>query len=533
VATVADGTGIDGTASGEGTTYTPTFDATELSNLTWSNAGGAFTWTFDATLNDPTLTFAANTVTLGGAAATLVLPGGSAASPSLAFTGSLTSGLFSPSSGILGLTAGGTEVVRADSDQMGWFNTTIATGNYISSTVSNTGAGTLATFLRVDDTYDPSSAAAARMIMLDFAGVNDQAGTTLGVGIRSNVSKTSNGTNGNLALWLQGGFNGTSNTSSFANTGVQFVVTNCPASACTGGTVTYTDILGHNTPTGYTGSGGSLDYNSISFDAGDWLGNQDAEAYSFNFGGSGELNLFWVDGTTTNSVGIGEATPTAKLEVDRPNTSSVTTDLMTFLADTSTLTINSGSTVATEYHARFNADTINGVAGGGTETVTTAATVYIDNEPSGSNVTFTNGPYALLVDDGDVRFDGAVEFNSSPSGTVRGGQWTPTTNNIANLASSSAAEGQYIRVGPSVSFSIQLTVDPTATATSTQLELDLPIASNFGATSDAAGACFSPGIAGQGAAVTADAASDELEIRWVSGDITNQELDCTGVYQVI
>lgn len=48
VATVADGTGIDGTASGEGATYTPTFDATELTALTWSAGGSAsITHTFD------------------------------------------------------------------------------------------------------------------------------------------------------------------------------------------------------------------------------------------------------------------------------------------------------------------------------------------------------------------------------------------------------------------------------------------------------------------------------------------------------
>ena len=60
----------------------------------------------------------------------------------------------------------------------------------------------------------------------------------------------------------------------------------------------------------------------------------------------------------------------------------------------------------------FNAQTINGIAGGGTETVTNAATVYIDAAPSGSNITITN-PYALWVDDGAVRFDGTVTLSSS------------------------------------------------------------------------------------------------------------------------
>lgn len=41
VAGVADGTGIDGTASGEGSTYTPTLDLTEISSVTFG--AGAFT----------------------------------------------------------------------------------------------------------------------------------------------------------------------------------------------------------------------------------------------------------------------------------------------------------------------------------------------------------------------------------------------------------------------------------------------------------------------------------------------------------
>jgi len=114
------------------------------------------------------------------------------------------------------------------------------------------------------------------------------------------------------------------------------------------------------------------------------------------------------------------------------------------------------------------------------------------------------------------------------------GQWTPTANDIANLdASSSAAEGQYLRVGATVSGSVQITVNPTLTSTSTQTELDLPVSSNFGATSDAAGTCFAPGIAGQGAAITADATSNELEVRWIATDVTSQEMDCVFSYQVI
>ncbi|GAG18677.1 unnamed protein product, partial [marine sediment metagenome] len=54
---VADGTGIDGTATGEGSTYTPTFDATELDAITWSdNANASNAWTFNVSGTDHTMT---------------------------------------------------------------------------------------------------------------------------------------------------------------------------------------------------------------------------------------------------------------------------------------------------------------------------------------------------------------------------------------------------------------------------------------------------------------------------------------------
>lgn len=50
VGTVADGTGIDGTAAGEGATYTPTLDTTEINDTTWGdNTDATITHTFDPT----------------------------------------------------------------------------------------------------------------------------------------------------------------------------------------------------------------------------------------------------------------------------------------------------------------------------------------------------------------------------------------------------------------------------------------------------------------------------------------------------
>lgn len=61
VGTVADGTGIDGTATGEGSTYTPTLDLTEINSATLGS-GTFTTLTFNAGVTDPVLTFGSGTI---------------------------------------------------------------------------------------------------------------------------------------------------------------------------------------------------------------------------------------------------------------------------------------------------------------------------------------------------------------------------------------------------------------------------------------------------------------------------------------
>src|SRR3990167_9520861 len=83
VADVADGTGIDGTATGEGSTYTPTLDLTEITegagidllattisldltelNTATFGSGTFTTLTFDAGASDPVWTYGSGTATL-------------------------------------------------------------------------------------------------------------------------------------------------------------------------------------------------------------------------------------------------------------------------------------------------------------------------------------------------------------------------------------------------------------------------------------------------------------------------------------
>ena len=98
-------------------------------------------------------------------------------------------------------------------------------------------------------------------------------------------------------------------------------------------------------------------------------------------------------------------------------------------------TLSSGGTMANFLFTKITAPQINGVAGGATETITNAATVYISGAPNGSNITFTNGPYALWIAGGAVRFDGTIVHNNTidyasqaaPGSPVEGDMWNDST----------------------------------------------------------------------------------------------------------
>lgn len=113
------------------------------------------------------------------------------------------------------------------------------------------------------------------------------------------------------------------------------------------------------------------------------------------------------------------------------------------------------------------------------------------------------------------------------------GAYTPTLTNVANLDASTAFECQWSRVGVMVTVSGKVDVDPTLTATATELGISLPITTNFAANQQASGVAFSPTIAAQGAAITADTTNDRAQMRWISGDITNQPMHFVFHYQVI
>lgn len=101
------------------------------------------------------------------------------------------------------------------------------------------------------------------------------------------------------------------------------------------------------------------------------------------------------------------------------------------------------------------------------------------------------GDYLLYTNDNPTRDTVAmrswVEANFSTP-TLAEGTWTPTLTDITNVTTSSVAgAGSYLRVGSKVTFSVQLSVTPTAGASLTQVDITLPIASALANTYELSG----------------------------------------------
>lgn len=122
--------------------------------------------------------------------------------------------------------------------------------------------------------------------------------------------------------------------------------------------------------------------------------------------------------------------------------------------------------------------------------------------------------------------------NGGTGQTAPAGVYTPTLTGVTNIAASTAYQCQYLRLSTVCIVSGKVDIDPTAPG-ATALGISLPVASNFGAAEDCGGTAFASGIAGQGAALRADAANDRAEMAWVAADITNQPMYFTFMYRII
>lgn len=127
--------------------------------------------------------------------------------------------------------------------------------------------------------------------------------------------------------------------------------------------------------------------------------------------------------------------------------------------------------------------------------------------------------------------DNAVHtFHGSLAGILVNGTYTPTLTNVANLDGSTSAQWQYNRVGATVNFSGQVSINPTATLTATQLGISLPVASNFTAATNLAGTCAAATVSDNPMALRADTTNDRAELAYVAVDTTDHAVYCHGTY---
>lgn len=137
---------------------------------------------------------------------------------------------------------------------------------------------------------------------------------------------------------------------------------------------------------------------------------------------------------------------------------------------------------------------------------------------------YPNHNFSRLCLLGDFIASGSDTANLANTGGNNGafaGKWTPTLTNVANIASSSALEGTFQRIGNIVTcWGVFVATCTAAANTSTTLRLSLPIPSNFTASIDGRGVSATT-AAHRGGVCNSDIASDAIHASWASESTNN------------
>lgn len=116
--------------------------------------------------------------------------------------------------------------------------------------------------------------------------------------------------------------------------------------------------------------------------------------------------------------------------------------------------------------------------------------------------------------------------------TIASGTYTPTLSNRTNIGASTAYSCQYMRIGSVVTVSGRVDIDPVAGG-DTVLGISLPIASNFTAANECAGAAECPEVASLSATILGDATNNDAILEFQTVDTVNRPFYFTFTYRII
>ena len=133
---------------------------------------------------------------------------------------------------------------------------------------------------------------------------------------------------------------------------------------------------------------------------------------------------------------------------------------------------------------------------------------------------------------GSMVLSASPTFSGNPGGTITSGTYTPTITGVANVAGSTSAVCQYMRVGDVVTVSGQVLIDPTA-AVVTSFRLSLPIASNFAITPQCGGAGGFQGTTIDHVDITADITNNEAFMAFIASVTTNSSVNFIFTYLIV
>jgi len=127
----------------------------------------------------------------------------------------------------------------------------------------------------------------------------------------------------------------------------------------------------------------------------------------------------------------------------------------------------------------------------------------------------------------------AVTSPAATDGNVFSGTYTPSLNNTTNVASSTAAVCQYMRVGNVVTVSGTVTIDPTATGRIV-MGFSLPIASAIAGANEVGGTFASSGTTTVNVgSVTGDATNDRATFDGIANDAASRVYGFSFTYRIL